>query len=105
MRKCILKARPLRDPAAGIPGLHLVQRIRDEAHRFALAYHRQLRGKDGRKSILDQIPGVGPKRKKALLKHFGSVKKIRAATVEQLQDVEGIDRKLAEEIYQYMHEE
>jgi len=86
------------------PGLHLVQRIRDEAHRFALAYHRQLRGKAGQKSILDQIPGVGPKRKKMLLKHFGSVKKIRAASVEQLQEVEGIDRKLAEEIHQFLRQ-
>ncbi|HHX01645.1 MAG TPA: excinuclease ABC subunit UvrC [Firmicutes bacterium] len=86
-------------------GLHLVQRIRDEAHRFALTYHRQLRSKTSQKSVLDQIPGVGPQRKKALLKHFGSVKKIKAATVEQLSEVEGINPKLAREIYQFMHEQ
>lgn len=98
------KAAPVLLPRES-PGLHLVQRIRDEAHRFALAYHRKLRSKAGRQSILDQIPGVGPKRKKALIKHFGSVKKIKAATVEQLQEVEGIDRKLAEEIYQFVREQ
>lgn len=85
-------------------GLYLVQRIRDEAHRFALAYHRHLRSKAARKSILDQIPGIGPKRKKALLKHFGSVKRIREASIEQLCEVDGINLALAEEIYQFMHD-
>lgn len=83
-------------------GSLLLQRLRDEAHRFALTYHRNLRGKSSRSSILDQIPGVGPKRKKALLRHFGSVKAIREASVEDLCKVEGINRKVAEEIYQYM---
>lgn len=84
-------------------GSLLLQRLRDEAHRFALTYHRNLRGKASRSSVLDHIPGVGPKRKKALLRHFGTVKAIREASVEDLCQVEGINRKVAEEIYQHMH--
>ncbi|NLM38582.1 MAG: excinuclease ABC subunit UvrC [Firmicutes bacterium] len=84
-------------------GSLLLQRIRDEAHRFALTYHRNLRGKASRRSILDDVPGIGPKRKKALLRHFGTVKAIRQASVDELCQVEGINRKVAEEIYQYMH--
>lgn len=85
------------------PGLLLLRRIRDEAHRFALAYHRNLRGRTTRGSLLDDIPGVGPKRKRDLLKHFGSVKKIREASMEELQEVKGISAKLAAEIYQHLH--
>ena len=83
-------------------GLHMLQRIRDEAHRFALAYHRHLRSKNSHRSLLDEIPGIGPKRKKALLKHFGTVKRIREASVEELQEVEGINEKVATEIWQYV---
>ncbi|HHY16101.1 MAG TPA: excinuclease ABC subunit UvrC [Firmicutes bacterium] len=86
---------------ADSPGLLLLRKIRDEAHRFALAYHRNLRGKSTRGSVLDEIPGVGPKRKKELIKHFGSVKKIRRASPEDLQAVKGISAKLAAEIYQH----
>src|SRR5690606_2377531 len=67
--------------------LFLLQRIRDEAHRFAITYHRQLRGKSMTESAFDGIPGVGPARRKALLKHFGSLKRVRAATVEELAEV------------------
>ncbi|NLJ80881.1 MAG: excinuclease ABC subunit UvrC [Firmicutes bacterium] len=84
------------------PGLLLLRQIRDEAHRFALAYHRNLRGRRIRHSILDEIPGIGPKRKKALIRHFGTVAKIRGASPAELQEVKGIHRGLAEEIYQYM---
>lgn len=84
------------------PGSLLLRQIRDEAHRFALAYHRNLRGKATRGSILDDIPGVGPKRKKDLIKHFGTVKRIRQATPEELQEVPGISEKLANEIYQHL---
>ncbi len=84
------------------PGLLLLRKIRDEAHRFALTYHRNLRGKATRGSILDDIPGIGPKRKKDLIKHFGSIKRIRSATPEELAEVTGISAKLAAEIYQYM---
>lgn len=86
------------------PGLLLLRKIRDEAHRFALTYQRNLRGKSVRGSILDEIPGIGPKRKKDLIKHFGTVKKIREASIEELQQVPGISAKLAAEIYQHLHE-
>ena len=78
--------------------LFLVQRIRDETHRFAITFHRQERGKSALKSSLDDLPGVGPKRKKALLLHFGSPRRIREATVEELMQVDGISRGLAEKI-------
>lgn len=84
------------------PGLLLLRKIRDEAHRFALTYHRNLRGKATRGSILDEIPGIGPKRKKDLIRHFGGIKKIRSATFEELKEVPGISAKLAAEIYQHM---
>jgi len=83
--------------------LYLLQRIRDEAHRFAITYHRSLRGKRNLASILDDIPGIGEKRKKNLLQHFGSFKKIREASVEDLLEVEGINQKVAEAIYEYLH--
>jgi excinuclease ABC subunit C len=68
-----------------------------------MEYHRNLRGRTTRGSLLDDIPGVGPKRKRDLLKHFGSVKKIREASMEELQEVKGISAKLAAEIYQHLH--
>jgi len=68
-------------------GLYLVQRIRDEAHRFGITAHRKKREKLGMASILDSIPGIGPTRRKALLKHFGSVDKIRGASIEELKAV------------------
>jgi excinuclease ABC subunit C len=76
-------------------GLYLLQRLRDEAHRFAITFHRQRRSKAMTTSQLDGIPGLGEKRRKALLKQFGSVKKIRAASVDQLSDVPGIGPALA----------
>lgn len=82
----------------GSPSLYLVKRVRDEAHRFAITYHRELRGKAMTASILDEIPGVGPRRKKALIKSFGSVKKMRAATVDQIAAVPGITSDVAQEI-------
>ena len=78
--------------------LFLVQRIRDETHRFAITFHRQKRGKSALKSSLDDLPGIGPTRKRALLKHFGSPKKIREASIEELTAVDGISRALAEKI-------
>ena len=76
-------------------GLFLLQRIRDEAHRFALAYHRQKRGKSMTVSVLDEVPGLGPAKRRALLKHFGSVRKLRSASVEELQTVQGVGPALA----------
>ena len=84
------------------PGHLLLQHIRDEAHRFALSYHRNLRQKASRQSALDSIDGVGPKRKRALLRHFGTVQKIREATIEQLMEVEGMNKKVAQEVYQHL---
>jgi excinuclease ABC subunit C len=79
-------------------GLYLMQRIRDEAHRFAITYHRQVRGKQTIVSVLDEVPSIGPKRRSALLKHFGSVEAIRAASVEELAAVPGMTRKAAEQV-------
>jgi excinuclease ABC subunit C len=79
-------------------GLYLVQRIRDEAHRFAITSHRNRRTKLGLASRLDAIPGIGPTRRKKLLKHFGSLKGIEQASIEELEAVPGINRKLAEAI-------
>jgi excinuclease ABC subunit C len=76
-------------------GLYLLQRVRDEAHRFAIAYHRQKRGKAATSSVLDDVPGLGPARRKTLLKHFGSVRKLSAATVEEIAAVPGIGPRLA----------
>lgn len=78
--------------------LYLIQRVRDEAHRFAVSFHRKKRTKTAFKSALDELPGVGPKRKKALIREFGSVKRIREASVEQLAAVDGIGHSLAEQI-------
>jgi excinuclease ABC subunit C len=82
----------------GSASLYLVKRVRDEAHRFAIEYHRNLRGKGMTASILDDIAGLGPKRKKALLKAFGSVKRLREATADEIAATPGIPRELAEEI-------
>jgi excinuclease ABC subunit C len=78
--------------------LYLVQRIRDEAHRFAITYHRGMRSKVGMQSALDSIPGVGPKRKKALLKKFGSVRAIRDASVDDIASTVGFTAALAEKV-------
>jgi excinuclease ABC subunit C len=78
--------------------LYLVQRVRDEAHRFAITYHRKLRGKAVRRSVLDAIPGIGPKRKRALLRKFGSVRGIREASVDEVAATVGFTRRLAETV-------
>ncbi|MCC6237624.1 MAG: excinuclease ABC subunit UvrC [Dehalococcoidia bacterium] len=78
--------------------LYLVQRIRDEAHRFAITYHRKVRGTAATKSALDSIPGIGPHRKRALLRKFGSVKAVREATIEDIATTVGFTRRLAETV-------
>ncbi len=87
----------------GIPvnskAFRLITNIQDEAHRFAISYHKSLRSKASVKSVLDDIPGIGPARRKALLKHFGSLKNIRQAALEELAEVEGMNRKTAEVLY------
>jgi len=85
------------------PALHLIQQIRDEAHRFAITGHRQRRDKARISSGLEAIPGVGPKRRQALLRHFGGRKAIAEASVEALCQVDGINRALAEEIHATLH--
>ncbi len=91
------RAEPVILPRAS-EGLYLLQRVRDEAHRFAIAYHRQKRGKAMTASALDGIPGLGATRRKALLATFGSVKRLRAATAEDIATVPGIGRRTAESI-------
>jgi len=94
------RADPIR--LANSEGLFLLQRIRDEAHRFAISYHRQLREKQGIKSTLDAIPGIGPKRRQALLARFGSLEAIRQAPVEELASVPGMNRRIAEQLREYL---
>jgi excinuclease ABC subunit C len=83
--------------------LFLVQRIRDEAHRFANTYQAAVRGKEATRSILDEIPGIGPKRRKALQLHFGSIAKLKAATVGEIAMAPGMNVKLAELVHDHLH--
>lgn len=85
------------------PGLRLLKQIRDEAHRFAIEYNRKLRTKRTIKSALDKLEGIGPRRREILLKHFGSVKKIKKASLEELMSVKGIPGNIAEKIYATYH--
>jgi excinuclease ABC subunit C len=84
-------------------GLQLLQRIRDEAHRFALGFHRQRRDSRARESILDALPGVGPARKRALMRHFGSPERLLAASSEELEGVPGVPAKTGRQIYAALH--
>ena len=85
------------------PGVQLLRRVRDEAHRFAVSFHRQQRLKQGRRSRLEEIPGLGFHRQKQLLAHFHSIDYIREASIQQLTEVPGIGNSLAREIYNYFH--
>lgn len=85
--------------------LHLLQRIRDEAHRHALEYHRQQRERRTRRSFLDEVPGIGPRRKQRLLRHFGSLKRVAEATREELAGLSFLDRRTAENLYRALHPE
>ncbi|MBF0308560.1 MAG: excinuclease ABC subunit UvrC [Magnetococcales bacterium] len=87
------------------PVLFLLQTIRDEAHRFAVGFHRNRRDRHLMESILDRIPGMGPRRKMALLRHFGSVAEIRAAAVEDIAQIAGFPKALAAEVHRYLHQE
>ncbi len=82
--------------------LYLLQRIRDEAHRFAIGYHRKLHKRTAHAPLLDNVPGVGPKRNRALLRHFGSVKRVREASLEELASVKGMTRTAARKVKEYL---
>lgn len=85
------------------PALHVLQRIRDEAHRFAITYHRSLRAARDLQSALDAVPGVGKVRKKAILTHFKTMEQIQSATVEELCAIDGVDRRTAQSVYAHLH--
>jgi excinuclease ABC subunit C len=91
---------PPRDPL-----LYFVERLRDEAHRFAIGSHRARRKKDIREAGLQEIPGIGPTRKRALLRHFGTVKAIERASLPDLSNVPGINAETARKIYEFFHEQ
>ena len=95
----------LQDPVVlpmGSASLYLVKRVRDEAHRFAITFHRELRDKAMTASILDEVPGIGPKRKKALYKHFGSLKKLRQASLQEICDTRILPTEVANDLYQLL---
>ena len=83
------------------PALYLIQSVRDEAHRFAITFHRRLRSKQTIRSQLEEIPGVGPKRRTALFKAFGSLEAVKKASVEELADVDGMNHTAAQAIYEW----
>ena len=85
-------------------GFKLITRIQDEAHRFAIEFHRQLRGKGQVHSVLDDIEGIGPARRKALMRHYLSLDAIRSATVEELAQLPSMNEKAAESVYQFFHD-
>ena len=89
---------------SGSPSLYLIKHVRDESHRFAITFHRELRDKGMVASILDEVPGLGPKRKKLLLKRFGSVKRMREASLDDIAAVPGIPRQVAEDLFALLTE-
>ncbi len=90
---------------ADSPALHLIQQVRDEAHRFAITGHRARRGKARRTSSLEDVPGIGPKRRRDLLKHFGGLQELGRASIDEIAKAPGISKKLAESIYAVLHSE
>ena len=83
----------------GSASLYLIKQVRDEAHRFAITFHRELRDKAMTVSVLDEVDGVGPTRKKAIMRHFGSMKRLRAASVEEIASVKGVPAQVAQAVY------
>ena len=84
-------------------GFHLITRIQDETHRFAIEYHRSLRGKAQTHSVLDDIPGVGGARRRTLMKHYGSLEALKEASVEELAKLPSMNGKAAQEVYDFFH--
>ena len=103
LESLILSGGPELNLASDNPGLHLIQHIRDESHRFAITAHRNRRGKKRTESVLEGIDGVGPKRRRSLLRHFGGSAQVASAGLDELAKVEGISRILAEHIYATLH--
>jgi excinuclease ABC subunit C len=98
----------VKDPialASDSPALLLLQRVRDESHRFAIAYHRELRKKAQFRSILDELPGIGPTRRRALLRTLGSLEKIRAASLAELEAVPKLGKRAAATVHRFFHGE
>jgi excinuclease ABC subunit C len=97
---------PGRDEPIELPrnsqALFLLQRVRDEVHRFAITYHRNVRGRAAQMSVLDEIPGIGPTRRRELLKFFGSVEKMKRLTADDLAKAPGMNGKVARELYDYL---
>ena len=96
------RGRPIVLPADSV-ALQLLQRLRDEAHRFAIEHHRIRRDRSMRASILDELPGIGPARKRSLLRHFGSPERFMSATREELEAVPGLPGKVARQIHEQLH--
>ncbi len=96
------QADPIRLPRDSV-ALQLLQQVRDEAHRFALNYHRTLHRRSALRSELDEVPGIGPRRRQALIKHFGSLKKLREASLEELLAIPELNRPVAEALYHHLH--
>lgn len=84
---------------SGSPSLYLIKQVRDESHRFAISFHRELRTKAQGASVLDEVEGVGPKRKRAIMRHFGSMRRLRAASVEEIAEVKGVPEAVAHELW------
>ena len=83
----------------GSASLYLIKQVRDEAHRFAITFHRELRDKAMTVSILDEVEGIGPRRKKDIMKHFGSMKRLREASVDEIAAVKGVSEDVARALY------
>ena len=96
------RSEPIRIPRQS-EALYLLQRLRDESHRFAITYHRQLRNKRMTKSVLDDIPGLGPARKARLVKELGSVKAVKAATEEELVQLSWLPDAVAKQVWHHLH--
>jgi excinuclease ABC subunit C len=95
------RAEPIELPRNS-PALFLLQRVRDEVHRYAIMYHRAVRGRAAQMSVLDEIPGIGPARRRSLLKFFGSVDRMKQATIDDLGQAPGINRKNAQDLHAHL---